>query len=122
MVRSIQLHAVSDRTRSGSVPSSHRYASTASIFSSTPSYILPSTHRRTSSNRRSTGFKLRTVGGLDDRRKAYIPHLLATVSTRPIPYQRFHIRVILQLLDRLSYIIGPHRVDPPPYQPPPPNI
>ena len=66
--------------------------------------------------------QLRTVSRLDDRRKAYIPHLLATVSTRPIPYQRFHVRVMLQLLDRLSYIIGPHRVDPPPYQPPPPNV
>ena len=66
--------------------------------------------------------QLRTVSRLDDRRKAYIPHLLATVSTRPIPYQRFHVRVMLQLLDRHSYIIGPHRVDPPPCQPPPPNV
>ena len=66
--------------------------------------------------------QLRTVGRLDDRHKAYIPHLLATVSTRPIPYQRFHVRVMLQLLDRTSYIIRPHRVDPPPHQPPPPNV
>ena len=91
MVCSIQLHAVSDRTRPGSEPSSLRYASTASIFSSMLPYTFPSTHRRTSLEHPLDRVQLRTVSRLYDRRQPHVPHRLSTVTTRPVPYQRLDV-------------------------------
>ena len=119
---SIQSHAVSDRTRPGSDSSSPRYASTASIFSSMLPYVLPSTHLRTSWNDPLGGIQLRTVWRLDDGCQSNTPYHLTPVTTRSIPHQRLHVRVMLQAIDCRRYSRRPHRVDPTPQQPAPPNV
>ena len=50
------------------------------------------------------------------------PYHLAPVTTRSIPHQRLHVRVMLQAIDCRRYSRRPHRVDPTPQQPAPPNV
>ena len=68
------------------------------------------------------GIQLRTVWRLDDGCQSNTPYHLAPVTTRSIPHQRLHVRVMLQAIDCRRYSRRPHRVDPTPQQPAPPNV
>ena len=69
-----------------------------------------------------SGIQLRTVWRLDDGCQSNTPYHLAPVTTRSIPHQRFDVRVMLQAIDCRRYSRRPHRVDPTPQQPAPPNV
>ncbi len=68
------------------------------------------------------GIQLRTVWRLDDGCQSNTPYHLAPVTTRSIPHQRLDVRVMLQAIDCRRYSRRPHRVDPTPQQPAPPNV
>ena len=97
---SIQPHPASERTRPGSDSISPRKAFTAATFSSIRRYSLPSTHRRHLLEYTLSRIELRTVWRLYYRRHSHTLHQLAPVTTRSIPHQRSHIRLMLQPIDR----------------------
>ncbi len=66
--------------------------------------------------------ELRTVWRLYYRRHSHTLHQLAPVTTRSIPHQRSHIRLMLQPIDRRRYPLRLHRVGPGPQQLPPTTV
>ena len=91
-------------------PPSLRYAGTACP---TSAHLLEYTLSR---------IELRTVWRLYYRRHSHTLHQLAPVTTRSIPHQRSHIRLMLQPIDRRRYPLRLHRVGPGPQQLPPTTV
>ena len=101
---SIQPHPASERTRPGSDSISPRKAFTGHLlFDSTacPPHI--------GAPPRLSRIELRTVWRLYYRRHSHTLHQLAPVTTRSIPHQRSHIRLMLQPIDRRRCPLRLHR-------------